>query len=155
MFLSNCVLKTIPWVIGCTIYNVISTTVKNAIVVFAEESSTLPGWRSAKWRGKSMSFPITYDFWCNNVLLLPATNGFYFIGSELVVSTWKRFLLVIPSPYLKNTSSSPDVDFIHYISTLMSGCSILTGIDRGGMNSPFQGSAAPHIGLAASQVAGG
>ena len=37
----------------------------------------------------------------------------------------------------------------------MSGCSILTGIDRGGMNSPFQGSAAPHIGLAASQVAGG
>ena len=98
MFLSNCVLKTIPWVIGCTIYNVISTTVKNAIVVFAEESSTLPGWRSAKWRGKSMSFPITYDFWCNNVLLLPATNGFYFIGSELVVSTWKRFLLVIPYP---------------------------------------------------------
>ena len=106
---------------------------------------TLPGWRSSKWRGKSMSFPITYDFWCNNVLLLPATNGFYLIGSELVVSTWKRFLLVIPSPLsekhlLKSRCRFHPLHLLHLDVWLFN-------IDRNwrGMNSPFQGSAAPHM----------
>ena len=68
---------------------------------------TLPGWRSSKWRGKSMSFPITYDFWCNNVLLLPATNGFYSIGSELVVSTFQVFACNPVPPIWKTPPQVP------------------------------------------------